>query len=241
VRLAICLPTYNERSNLEAVVRALAAVLAEHDLDARVLVVDDASPDGTGEVADALAEELPWLEVLHRAHKEGLGPAYLAAFRRVLAADAELVMEMDADLSHDPRDVPRLVAAAERADLVVGSRYVPGGGVGNWGPLRRAVSRAGCLYAQAWLGFGVRDSTSGFRIFRRSVLESIDLAAIDTRGYAFQVETTYRVHRAGFRIVEVPIRFVDRTEGRSKMSRAIVAEAVVKVPALRIAAALGRL
>jgi dolichol-phosphate mannosyltransferase len=241
VRLAICLPTYNERSNLDAVVRALATVLAEHELDARVLVVDDASPDGTGELADTLAEELPWLDVLHRERKEGLGPAYLAAFRRVLAGGAELVMEMDADLSHDPRDVPRLVAAARGADLVVGSRYVAGGGVGNWGPLRRAVSRAGCLYAQAWLGFGVRDSTSGFRVFRREVLEAIDLEAIETRGYAFQVETTYRAHRAGFRIAEVPITFVDRTEGRSKMTRAIVAEAALKVPALRLASAFGRL
>ena len=241
MRLALCLPTYNERENLEPVVRALGEAFANHGLDARVLVVDDASPDGTGELADRLAAELPWVDVLHRSRKDGLGPAYLAAFRRVLAEGAELVLEMDADLSHDPRDVPRLVDAAREADLVIGSRYVPGGGVGNWGPIRRAVSRGGCLYAQAWLGFGVRDSTSGFRLFRRAVLETIDLGAIDTRGYAFQIETTYRAHRAGFRIAEVPITFVDRTEGRSKMTRAIVAEAVLKVPVLRLSAALGRL
>lgn len=241
MRLAICLPTYNERDNLESIVRALGAVFEEHELDASVLVVDDASPDGTGELADRLAAELPWLDVLHRPRKEGLGPAYLAAFGRVLGEGAALVMEMDADLSHDPRDVPRLVEGLSDADLVIGSRYVPGGRVGNWGPLRRAVSRAGCLYAQAWLGLRVRDSTSGFRVFRREVLESIDLGAIDTRGYAFQIETTYRARRAGFRIREVPIAFVDRTEGRSKMSRTIVAEAVLKVPALRVAAVLRRL
>jgi dolichol-phosphate mannosyltransferase len=241
VRLAVCLPTYNERENLEPVVRALGAVFAEHGLEARVLVVDDASPDGTGAVADRLARELPWLDVLHRPRKEGLGPAYLAAFRRVLAEGAELVLEMDADLSHDPHEVPRLVDAARAADLVIGSRYVRGGGVANWGPIRRAVSRGGCLYAQAWLGFGIRDSTSGFRLFQRRVLEAIDLDAIDTRGYAFQIETTYRAHGAGFRVTEVPITFVDRTEGRSKMTRAIVAEAVLKVPALRFSAALGRL
>jgi len=241
VRLAICLPTYNERENLEGVVRELGAVFESHGLDGRVLVVDDASPDGTGALADQLGAELPWVDVLHREQKEGLGPAYLAAFRRVLAEGADLVLEMDADLSHDPADVPRLVAAAEEADVVIGSRYVAGGGVANWGPLRRAVSRAGCLYAQAWLGLGVRDSTSGFKVFRRAVLETIDLGAIETRGYAFQIETTFRAKRAGFRIVEVPITFADREAGRSKMSRAIVAEAVLRVPALRLAAVLRRL
>lgn len=241
MRLAICLPTYNERDNLEGVVRALGEVLEAHDLDARVLVVDDASPDGTGALADRLAAELSWIEVLHRDRKEGLGPAYLVAFRRALAEGAELVLEMDADLSHDPRDVPRLVAATDEADLVIGSRYVAGGGVANWGAIRRAVSRAGCVYAQAWLGFGVRDSTSGFKVFRRAVLETIDLDAIRTRGYAFQIETAYRANRAGFRVTEVPITFVDRKAGRSKMSRAIVWEAVLRVPALRLAAALGRL
>jgi dolichol-phosphate mannosyltransferase len=241
VRLAVCLPTYNERENLEPLVRALGEVVAAAGIETRVLVVDDASPDGTGEIADRLAAELPWVDVLHRERKEGLGPAYLAAFRRALAEGAELVMEMDADFSHDPADVPRLVGAAGEADVVVGSRYVEGGGVRNWGIVRRAVSRAGCLYAQAVLGFGVRDSTAGFKVFRRAVLETIDLDAISSKGYAFQIENVYRATRAGFRVVEIPITFVDRETGSSKMSRAIVAEAVLKVPALRLRAALRRL
>jgi dolichol-phosphate mannosyltransferase len=241
MRLAVCLPTYNERENVEPLVRTLGDVAAANGLDVSVLVVDDASPDGTGEVADRLATELPWVEVLHRERKEGLGPAYLAAFRRALADGADLVAEMDADFSHDPADVPRLVAATRGADVVIGSRYVAGGGVRNWGAVRRAVSRAGCLYAQAILGFGVRDSTSGFKVFRRAVLETIDLDAISSKGYAFQIENVYRAIRAGFRVVEVPITFVDRETGSSKMSRAIVAEAVVRVPALRLRAALGRL
>jgi dolichol-phosphate mannosyltransferase len=239
--LAICLPTYNERENLEPMVRALGEVLAAAGLDARVLVVDDNSPDGTGELADRLAAELPWLDVLHREHKEGLGPAYLAAFRRVLAGDADLVLEMDCDFSHDPADVPRLVETMADADLAIGSRYVKGGQVRNWGRIRRAVSRGGCLYAQAILGFGVRDSTAGFRCFRRAVLETIALDRIRSKGYAFQIETTYRATRAGFRVREIPITFADRAEGRSKMSRRIVLEAVWKVPSLRLAALLGRL
>jgi dolichol-phosphate mannosyltransferase len=213
--LAICLPTYNERENLEPMVRALGEVLAGAGLDARVLVIDDNSPDGTGELADRLAAELPWLEVLHRERKEGLGPAYLAGFRRVLAGDAGLVLEMDCDFSHDPADVPRLVAALENADLAIGSRYVKGGQVRNWGRIRRAVSRGGCLYAQAILGFGVRDPTAGFRCFRREVLETIALDRIRSKGYAFQIETTYRATRAGFRVVEIPITFADRAGGRS--------------------------
>ena len=241
VRVAICLPTYNERENLAGVVRALGRVFADHDLGGRVLVVDDRSPDGTGDVADELAAELPWVEVLHRGRKEGLGPAYLAGFRHVLAEGADLVLEMDADFSHDPADVPRLVAAAAEADLAIGSRYVPGGGVRNWGPLRRAISRGGCLYAQAILALPVKDSTAGFKCYRRAVLETIDLDAIDSKGYAFQIETTYRALRGGFRVVEVPVVFTDRGEGSSKMSRAIVLEAVTKVPALRLTAALGRI
>ncbi len=241
VTLAICLPTYNERENVEAMVRALGGVLERAGLDGRVLVVDDASPDGTGEIADRLAAELPWVDVLHRARKEGLGPAYLAGFRRVLAEGAGLVMEMDCDFSHDPADVPRLVRAAEDADLAIGSRYAPGGGVRNWGLVRRAISRGGCLYAQAILGLGVRDSTAGFKVFRREVLEAIDLDAIRSRGYAFQIETVYRTLQAGFRVAEIPIVFADRETGSSKMSRRIVLEAVLKVPALRLAAARGRL
>jgi dolichol-phosphate mannosyltransferase len=219
-------------------VRALGEVLGPDD---RVLVIDDSSPDGTGEIADRLAAELPWLTVLHRPRKEGLGRAYLDGFRRALADGAELVLEMDCDFSHDPEDVPRLIAAAEDADLVLGSRYVAGGGTENWGLLRRAISRWGSLYAQVLLGLRVRDLTGGFKCYRRAVLEAIDLDAIRSRGYAFQIETTYRAVRAGFRVVEIPIRFTDREVGGSKMSRGIVLEAVWKVPALRLAALRGRL
>ena len=188
-RATVCLPTYDERENLEPMVRALSEVLGPDD---RVLVIDDNSPDGTGEIADRLASELAWVDVLHRPRKEGLGPAYLAGFRRVLDDGAELVLELDCDFSHDPKDVPRLIEAAESADLVLGSRYAPGGGTANWGLLRRAISRWGSLYAQILLGLPVRDLTGGFKCYRRQVLETIDLDAIDSRGYAFQIETTYR-------------------------------------------------
>jgi dolichol-phosphate mannosyltransferase len=236
VQATVCLPTYNERENVERMVRALVAE------GVHVLVVDDSSPDGTGEVADRLSEELEQVAVLHRAEKEGLGPAYLAGFRRALADGAELVLEMDCDFSHDPRDVPRLIAAAENgADLVLGSRYVPGGRIPNWGLLRRFISRGGCVYAQLWLQTRLRDLTGGFKCYRRAVLETIDLDAIESRGYAFQIEGTYRTLRKGFSVVEVPITFVDREEGGSKMSKAIVLEAIWKVPALRLAALAGRL
>jgi len=229
--ICICLPTYNERENLEAMVSALGEVLPE---DSRILVIDDNSPDGTGEIADQLAAERGDVEVLHRPRKEGLGPAYLAGFRRALGLGADLVLEMDCDFSHDPADVPRLLAAADRADLVLGSRYVPGGGTKNWGVLRRVVSRVGSLYAQVLLGLRVRDLTGGFKCYRRAVLETIDLDAIKSKGYAFQIETTYRAIRAGFRVAEVPIVFVDRQVGGSKMSNSIVLEAIWKVPALRL-------
>jgi dolichol-phosphate mannosyltransferase len=235
----VCLPTYNERENVEAMVRALGDVL-DRERD-RVLVIDDASPDGTGEIANRLAAELPYVDVLHRARKEGLGPAYLDGFRRALAAGADRVLEMDCDFSHDPADVPRLVSACEDADVALGSRYVRGGAIRNWGAVRRAISRFGSLYAQVLLGLHVRDLTGGFKCYRRAVLETIDLDSIDSKGYAFQIETTYRALRRGFRIVEVPITFVDREVGGSKMSRAIVAEAIWKVPALRLAALAGRL
>jgi dolichol-phosphate mannosyltransferase len=241
VRLTVCLPTYNERENLEPMVQALGDVFAVHGLDARVLVIDDASPDGTGVLADGLAEDLRWVEVLHRPAKQGLGPAYIAGFRRALTDEAELVLAMDCDFSHNPADVPRLVAAAGEADVALGSRYAPGGSVRNWGPLRRIVSRAGCLYAQVLLGLPVRDSTSGFKCYRRRVLETIGLERISSRGYAFQIETVYRALRAGFAVREVPIVFTDRAEGGSKMGPGIVAEAVVRVPALRLAALRNRL
>ena len=232
----VCLPTYNERDNIEPMVRALG------DKRVRVLVIDDGSPDGTGDIADRLARELDYVAVLHRERKEGLGPAYLAGFRRALAEGAELVLEMDCDFSHNPDDVPRLIAAAEDgADVVLGSRYVPGGAIRNWGALRRFVSSGGSWYARVLLGIGIRDLTGGFKCIRRAVLETIPLDRIDAQGYAFQIETTYRALRAGFRVTEVPIVFVDRTEGHSKMSRTIVLEAVWRVPLLRLRALLGRL
>ena len=235
MRAIVCLPTYNERENLEPMLRALGDVLdTARD---RVLVIDDASPDGTGELADRIAAELPYVDVLHRRRKEGLGPAYLAGFGRALADGAELVLEIDCDFSHDPRDLPRLIAACEDgADVALGSRYVAGGGIENWGLVRRAISAWGSLYARVLLGVPVRDLTGGFKCFRRHVLERIDLDAISARGYAFQIETTYRALRAGFRVVEVPIRFHDRRAGGSKMSRTIVLEAIWRVPALRLLA-----
>jgi len=200
-------------------------------------VIDDNSPDGTGEIADRLAGELGFVSVLHRQRKEGLWPAYIAGFRRALAEGADYVLEFDCDFSHDPKDVPRLIAACENgADLALGSRYVPGGGTRNWGLGRRFVSIGGSWYARTLLGVGIRDLTGGFKCYRRQVLERIDLDSVRSLGYAFQIETTYRTIRAGFTVVEVPIVFSDRTEGTSKMSRAIVLEAVSRVPALRLAA-----
>jgi dolichol-phosphate mannosyltransferase len=232
MRATICLPTYNERDNLAPMVEALGRVLRDGD---RVLVIDDASPDGTGALADELAGRHGFVDVLHRAAKEGLGPAYLAGFRRALDDGAELVLEMDCDFSHDPADVPRLIAAAEDgADLVLGSRYVPGGGVRNWGLVRRVISRGASVYTGLFLQMGVKDPTGGFKCFRRRVLEQLDLDAITAKGYAFQIETTYRAKRAGFRVVELPITFADREEGHSKMSRSIVAEAIWRVPLLRL-------
>jgi len=236
VHTVVCLPTYNERENLEQMLRALA------DKRVRVLVVDDNSPDGTGDLADALASELDFVDVLHREEKEGLGPAYIAGFRRALADGAELVLEMDCDFSHDPKDVPRLIAAVTAgADLALGSRYVKGGAIRNWGIVRRFVSAGGSFYARVLLGTRVRDLTGGFKCYRRSVLEAIDLDAIHSKGYAFQIETTYRALLAGFEVVEIPITFADREAGGSKMSRTIVAEAIWKVPLLRLAAVRGRL
>ena len=238
-RAVLCLPTYNERENLEAMIDALGDVL-DTDRD-HVLVIDDGSPDGTGEIADRLAAERGWVSVLHRETKEGIGPAYVAGFRRALSEDAELVLEMDCDFSHNPADVPRLIAATDDADLVLGSRYTPGGGTANWGLARRIVSRGGCLYAQVLLGMRVRDLTGGFKCFRRATLEAIDLDALSAHGYAFQIETTYRVHKAGLRIEEVPITFVERRAGASKMTSSIVAEAMWKVPLLRLRALTGKL
>jgi len=235
MRATVCLPTYNEHENLEPMLRALGV----HGV--RVLVIDDNSPDGTGRLADRLAQELDYVDVLHRPRKEGLGPAYLAGFRRALADGVDRILEMDCDFSHDPKDVPRLIAATEEADLAIGSRYVGGGETVNWGVVRRAISAGGSLYARVLLSVAIRDLTAGFKCYRADVLRTIDLDAVDSKGYAFQIETVYRAVRAGFRVVEVPIRFVDREVGGSKMSRAIVVEAIWKVPALRIAALTGKL
>lgn len=240
MRAMVCLPTYNELDNVGPMVRALGEQLdttRDH-----VLVIDDNSPDGTGAAADALAAELPWVEVLHRPSKEGLGPAYIAGFRHAMAAGAELVIEVDCDFSHDPADVPRLIASCEAgADVTLGSRWVDGGSTVNWGVGRQLISRSGSFYARTILGVGIRDLTGGFKCFRRAVLEAIDLDAIAAKGYGFQIETTYRVLRKGFSVVEIPITFVDRRVGESKMGGSIVVEAMLQVPALRLRALRGGL
>jgi dolichol-phosphate mannosyltransferase len=226
----LVLPTFEDASNIE---RLVAEARAKLPASATVLIVDDSSADGTGEIAARLAGESSGVEYLRRPAKEGLGPAYIAGFRRALAGGAGLVVEMDADFSHDPAYLPRLLEAAKRADLVLGSRYVPGGGVSDWGALRRTISRGGSGYARQVLGVDVRDLTGGFKCFRREVLEAIDLDAVRSRGYAFQVEMTYRAIELGFTVVEVPIVFRDRQAGASKMSRSIVWEAIWRVPLLR--------
>jgi dolichol-phosphate mannosyltransferase len=231
----LILPTYNEAENIEAIVAAAGEVLAltaPHGF--RVLVVDDGSPDGTGAIADRLAAEHEWVQVLHRSEKRGIGPAYLAGFHCALAHGAAYVMEMDCDFSHDPADLARLLGSVEDgADLALGSRYVPGGGVSDWGLLRRVISEGGSTYARLVLGLQVRDLTGGFKCFRREVLEAIHFDSVRSQGYAFQVELTYRAVRAGFRVVEVPIVFRDRQQGQSKMSWRIAAEAMWLVPRLR--------
>jgi len=227
----VVLPTYNEAGNVEGIVEAVRARLPA---GGHVLIVDDASPDGTGELADALAARHDEVSVLHRPAKQGLGPAYVAGFREALAGGAGLIVEMDADFSHNPDHLPALIAAAGEADLAIGSRYVPGGGVADWGLMRRAISRGGSLYARRVLGVEVRDLTGGFKCFRRAVLEALDLDAIASRGYAFQVEVTYRAIEAGFRVVEVPIIFRERKVGASKMRGGIVLEAAWRVPAMRL-------
>jgi dolichol-phosphate mannosyltransferase len=233
----LVLPTFNEAENLDVVVAAARRVLAAAAPEGfRVLVVDDSSPDGTGAIADRLAAAHPHeVEVLHRPERQGLGPAYLAGFERALAGGADYVFEMDADLSHDPADLARLLAAVrdDGAGVALGSRYVPGGGVADWGAMRRLVSRGGSWYARRTLGLEVRDLTGGFKCFRAEVLQAIDLATVRSLGYAFQVELTYRAVLRGFRVVEVPITFRDRLRGSSKMSWRIAVEAAWLVPQLR--------
>jgi dolichol-phosphate mannosyltransferase len=230
----VVIPTYNEAETIERIVRAADAELQRvTGYQHRILVVDDNSPDGTGAIADRLAAELGAVEVLHRAGKAGLGQAYLAGFAHALEGGADLLIEMDADFSHDPCYLGSLLAAAEHADMVLGSRYVRGGGVRDWGLLRRLISRGGGIYARVILGVGVHDLTGGFKCIRRAVLEAIDLQSVRAEGYVFQIEVTYRALLAGFRVVEVPIVFCDRTEGTSKMSTRIAVEAMWAVPRLR--------
>ena len=225
----ICLPTYNEAENLERMIRALGEERAQHELALTVLVVDDGSPDGTGDIADRLANELDWVRVLHRTSKDGLGRAYLAAFQVALDGGADMVMEMDCDFSHDPKDVHRLVAAARDADLVIGSRNVPGGGVRGWPWYRNLISKGGSFYARTILGLRIRDMTAGFKLFRRAVLETLDLSGIEASGYMFQIELKYRTVKAGFSVHEVPVIFIDREFGESKMNSSIVLEAIWRV------------
>jgi len=237
----LILPTYDEAENIAAIVAAARAVLEQAAPGThRILVVDDGSPDGTGDIADAIAAEHDDVEVLHRTTREGLGPAYLAGFAYALDRGAQFVMEMDADFSHDPADLARLLAAMGDADLVLGSRYVAGGAVTDWGRIRRFVSRGGSWYARVVLGLAVRDLTGGFKCFRREVLEAIDLPTVRSRGYAFQVELTHRAVHAGFRVVELPIVFRDRELGHSKMSWRIAGEAALLVPQLRFARTSGQ-
>jgi dolichol-phosphate mannosyltransferase len=225
MRATACLPTYNERENLEPMLRALG----EHGV--RVLVIDDNSPDGTGRLADRLAQELDYVDVLHRPRKEGLGPAYLAGFRRALADGADLVLEMDCDFSHSPADVPRLLAAAEGADLVLGSRYVPGGRVRDWPAHRLLLSRGGNVYTRWALRLPLTDATGGYRAVRGELVDRLPFDEVASQGYCFQVDWAWRAWRDGARVVEVPITFTEREFGRSKMSGSIVAEALVRVSA----------
>jgi dolichol-phosphate mannosyltransferase len=228
----VILPTYDEADNVVQMLDALCAVFDRAGLDGHVLVVDDGSPDGTADLADDVRSREPRVDVLRRDRKQGIGPAYRAGFQRALDRGATRIVEMDCDFSHDPARLPALVAATDDADLALGSRYVPGGGVVRWGPLRRAISRGGCWYARTVLRVGVRDLTGGFKCFRREVLEAIPLERVSAAGYGFQIEMTYRALRLGFRVVEVPITFSERERGSSKMSHGIVWEAAGLVPRL---------
>lgn len=233
ILFTIILPTYNESENIERFVDALQDVFASGNLSGNIIIVDDDSPDGTGRIADSLAERYPNLSVIHRPVKEGIGPAYVAGFRQALATGSRYIFEMDSDFSHDPTYVPLFLEAIRDADLVLGSRYVPGGGVKNWGAGRRLISRWGGVYARIVLGIPVNDLTGGFKCFRREVLEAVDLGSVNSQGYGFQIEMTYRVVKKGFRVREIPIIFSDRQLGKSKMSKRIILEAVTLVWKLR--------
>lgn len=229
----IVVPTYNEAENVERMIHAILDVCGRAHIDGSVLIVDDGSPDGTGALAEAIATNNSHVHVLHRTAKEGIGPAYRAGFRYALDQGAERIVEMDCDFSHNPEALPALIAGTENADLALGSRYVTGGGTRNWGRARKIISRSGCIYAKVILRLPLNDLTGGFKCFRRVVLETIPLDAVAAAGYGFQIEMTYRAVRLGFRVVEVPIIFTERTYGVSKMSRGIVWEAATLVPRLR--------
>lgn len=227
-RALVCIPTYNERENLPSIVEEVL-----HSAPVDILVIDDNSPDGTGRVADMLAAKDPRVHVLHRAGKEGLGKAYIAGFKWALERSYQYIFEMDADFSHQPRYLPEFLRAIERYDLVLGSRYIDGGGTENWSHVRKAISKGGSLYARTILGVPVQDLTGGFKCFRREVLQAIDLDTIQSTGYAFQIELTFRSYKQGFRVKEIPILFFERTAGKSKMDSKIVLEAVRKVWTIR--------
>jgi dolichol-phosphate mannosyltransferase len=232
--LTVILPTYNEQENLELFVEKLQEVFTANNLSGRIIVVDDDSPDGTGRIADSLAKRYENLQVIHRQEKQGIGPAYVAGFKQALATDTRFIFEMDCDFSHDPANIPAFLEAIQDADLVLGSRYVPGGQVENWGLARRLISRWGGLYARLVLGVPVNDLTGGNKCFRREVLEALDLDAVSSHGYGFQIEMTYRAIKKGLRVREIPITFSDRQLGQSKMSKRIVLEAVLLVWKLRL-------
>jgi dolichol-phosphate mannosyltransferase len=236
-RYLVCVPTYNERNNLPQI---LPAILLQ-DPRLAVLVIDDGSPDGTGELADRMAADEPRIHVLHRAAKEGLGRAYLAGFRWALDAGYDYVLEMDADFSHDPKFLPAFMDAVQDADLVIGSRYSQGVNVINWPMARLLLSLGANQYAKFVTGLRVDDLTGGFKCFRRTVLEAIDFSRVRSNGYAFQIEMSFRAWKKGFRIKEIPIVFTDRVEGQSKMSKKIVREAIWMVWSLRLRSMLGRL
>ena len=229
----LVLPTYNEVENIGPMVAAAVQRLSESVRDHVVLIVDDNSPDGTGKAADRLAKTYPSVQVLHRKSKDGLGRAYLAGFEVALAGGADYVFEMDADFSHDPRDLGRLLRAAQDCDMTIGSRYVAGGGVRDWSFSRRALSRGGCLYARTILGVEIQDLTGGFKCFSRKALEALDFSQVISNGYGFQIELTYRLLRAGLEITEVPIWFTDRRVGESKMHPRIAIEAALRVPGMK--------
>lgn len=233
VQTYLVIPTYNEQENIT---KLLLKIFSLPVAGLHVLIVDDQSPDGTGEAVEQLRATYPNLEVLHRPQKTGLGPAYVAGFKAALAGGADFIFEMDADFSHDPIYIPKLLAAAQQADLALGSRYVPGGGVSNWSLARRLISRFGNAYARLILGLPYRDLTGGFKCYRRAVLEKIDLSRLSSVGYNFQIETTYKAHRLGCKIIEVPIMFYERAEGKSKFDFKIMIESFWKVILLKFKA-----